>query len=175
MTDVNAEAPLTTKVVRSAELFLYQEAELLDNGEYDDWLRLWEPDALYWIPISASAEYTRGRTVSIIRDDWERLQERVRRLTSGSAFSQEPASRVLHVIGNITARSHRADGASGRTEVLVASNQIVDEVRKGNQELYGARVTHRLRMKTDERWRLVEKVVRLTRSQSPLGNLTFIL
>jgi len=32
------------------ERFLLHEAQLLDDGKFDDWLALFTPDAWYWVP-----------------------------------------------------------------------------------------------------------------------------
>ena len=31
--------------------FIYDEARMLDEGRYDEWLALWLPDGHYWMPL----------------------------------------------------------------------------------------------------------------------------
>ena len=33
------------------EAFVYAEAELLDDGRYEDWLALFADDGIYWVPL----------------------------------------------------------------------------------------------------------------------------
>ena len=39
-----------TMTRHEAEELLYREALLLDRGEWDEWLDLYLPDALFWMP-----------------------------------------------------------------------------------------------------------------------------
>jgi hypothetical protein len=34
--------------------FVYDEARMLDEGRYDEWLALWLPDGHYWMPLDYS-------------------------------------------------------------------------------------------------------------------------
>jgi len=35
---------------RRIELFLFEEARLLDAGQFEEWLKLYEPLGIYWMP-----------------------------------------------------------------------------------------------------------------------------
>lgn len=141
--------------------FLYHEAALLDERRYEEWLELYADDATYFIPQDGG-DPVHG--VSIAYDDRRRLQERVMRLSSGFAFSQDPPSRTCHVIGNV-----RMTG-----ELEVASNLILAEVRRGRQRVYCGPVQHRL-VRDGDGYRIGYKEVRLVNSDVPLGNLTFLI
>ena len=43
----NAESDLLTKV----QTFLYTEAELIDQSDYERWYELFTEDAIYWMPL----------------------------------------------------------------------------------------------------------------------------
>ena len=79
--------------VHECELFLLHEARLLDKGQFDDWLALFTPDARYWVP-SEPDQASPIDTVSLIYDDRQLLETRVRRLASPRIYSQEPRSRT---------------------------------------------------------------------------------
>ena len=66
------------------ESFLYYEARLIDEHQYDQWLSLWTEDSLYWIPCN-SDDADPALQAMIIYDNRDRLAERVLRLTSTSA------------------------------------------------------------------------------------------
>jgi len=146
--------------------FLYREADLLDTRALEEWLELYTEDALYWLP--QGEENDPVRHVSIAHDDRRRLAERVLRLRSGFAFSQEPPSRTLHLVGNV-----RIVGDVG--DVLeVDSSLIVAEMRRGHQRLYAGHVHHRLARAVDG-FHILRKEIRLVNSDLPLGNLTFLI
>jgi len=147
--------------------FLYEEAALLDERRFEEWLELFTEDAVYWIPQAADAPDP-GRDVSIAYDDRRRLHERVLRLSTGFAYSQDPPSRTSHLVGNIrvTGEAHGA--------LEIASSLIVAEVRRGAQHLYAGRVEHAL-VPAGDGYRIRRKVVRLVNSDVPLGNLTFLI
>src|SRR5712675_952214 len=69
--------------------FLYREARLMDGNAYDDWLSLWTDDALYSIPCN-SDDADPSHHVMIVYDDRRMLEERIMRLKSGFARSQQP-------------------------------------------------------------------------------------
>jgi 3-phenylpropionate/cinnamic acid dioxygenase small subunit len=148
------------------EEFLYHEAALLDERRYDDWLELYSDDAIYWIP--QGDEPDPSRTVSIAYDDRRRLHERVLRLASGFAHSQDPPSRTCHIVGN-----PRILSATDQ-ELELTSNLLVAEVRHATQNIYAARVEHRL-VPRDETFLIRRKVIWLLNRDVPLGNVTFMI
>src|ERR1700731_1775949 len=86
---------------RSAvEDFLYMEARLLGGRQFEDWIDLFTDDALYWVPAGKD-DIDPSRHVSIIHDDKAAMATRIKRLRSGFAFSQDPASRVHRLISNV--------------------------------------------------------------------------
>ena len=156
-----------TDVLRTVEVadFLYREAELLDERRFDEWLALFSDELVYWLPANELEDPR--RSVSIIYDDRLRLTERVRRLQRGTAPSLQPPSRTCHIVGNVRV----ADDGSGR--LSVTSRCLVAELRVGREELYAASVEHQL-VDGDDGWRIARKIVRLSRRDVPLGNLSFL-
>ena len=146
--------------------FLYHEADLLDSRRYEDWLALYTEDAIYWIPQGDETDHVHH--VSIAYDDRRRLHERVLRLASGFAFSQDPPSRTCHVVGNVRVAGE-IDG-----DLDVRSNLVLAEMRRGVQSIYAGQVTHRL-VPTGESFMVRRKTIRLINSDIPLSNLTFLI
>ena len=106
--------------------------------------------------------------VSIAYDDHRRLHERVLRLASGFAFSQDPPSRTCHVVGNVRLTGE-IDG-----DLDVRSNLVLAEMRRGVKSVYAGHVTHRL-VPTGESFMVRGKTIRLINSDVPLSNLTFLI
>ena len=100
----------------TVEQFLYAEAELLDQRRYPEWLALLSEDVRYWIPTRMTPpKRERGREVAalgeaaLIEDDMPSLRGRVRRLASGTAWSEEPPSRTRRLITNVRVRPQEDD------------------------------------------------------------------
>jgi hypothetical protein len=76
------------------EQFLLQEARLLDDGKFDDWLALFALEAWYWVP-SEPNQADPVETVSLIYDDRRLLETRVRVRAASSATSRsKKAARI---------------------------------------------------------------------------------
>ena len=124
--------------VRECEFFLLHEARLLDEGKFDDWLALFTADARYWVPSEPNQENPL-ETVSLIYDDRQLLETRVRRLASPRIYSQEPRSRTSRIVANVSVEDD-ADAAS----TLVRSKFVLIEFRRNEQRLFGGTCFHRL-------------------------------
>src|ERR1700677_2284137 len=120
------------------EQFIYHEARLMDENRYDEWLALWDDDALYWVPSNRD-DIDPKREVSLIYDDRVRLGTRILRLKSGLAHAQEPKSRMRRLVSNFEIEN----GADG--EVTANSNFLLAELRRGRQDIFAGRTIHRLR------------------------------
>lgn len=103
-------APRTTslELQHRVEQFLYAEAELLDDHRYQEWVALFTEDSHYWIPTRMTRTIReRSRELSplgqgaLVEDDYDRLCRRIRRVTSGVQWSEEPPSRTRRLLGNI--------------------------------------------------------------------------
>ena len=149
------------------EQFIYHEAQLMDEHRYDEWLALWTEPALYWVPSNRD-DVDPKREVSLIYDDWVRLQLRVSRLKSGFAHAQEPKSRMRRLISNIEIE----DGGNG--EIVAHSNFMLAELRRGKQDLFAGRSTHRLRPHNGS-FKMASKKVLLVNNDEPIDNLTFLI
>ncbi|MDW5597101.1 aromatic-ring-hydroxylating dioxygenase subunit beta [Conexibacter stalactiti] len=163
-----APAPERERLLADVAAFLYREAELLDSRRLDEWLTLYADDASYWIP--QGDESTDPRVdVQLVLDDRRRLRERVLRISGGHAYSQDPASRTVHLIGNVRIAGD-VDGA-----LDVASVQLITEVRKGRQLQYAGHVRHLLVPRDGGGFLIRAKEIRLANNDLPLGNLTFLM
>jgi len=93
------------------EQFLYAEAQLLDDHEFNTWITLFTDQAHYWVP-TRNTRTNRERAKEIaargegahVDDDMVRLRGRVRRSTSGLAWSEEPPSRTRRLLTNVRIR-----------------------------------------------------------------------
>ena len=124
------------------EQFYYEEAELLDDGRFADWLELLADDLDYWMPTRTN-RLRRQQALSIAArgeagyydETKESLAWRIRRFDSGMAWAEDPPSRTRHLITNIVVRhidpgqhpDFSADDLEVRSAFLVYRNRLERE------------------------------------------------
>lgn len=148
------------------EQFLYQEAWLLDERRFEDWLALFADDARYTllerarIQVRAAASPVAPEQV-LYDDDKAFLALRVRRLDTNLAHSERPPSITRHLIANVQV----GDGAGD--EVPVRSTFMVHQARLETDDytFYGKR-EDRLRQ-VDGAWQIVRRRVVLDHTHLP--------
>lgn len=150
------------------EEFLYHEAQLMDEMRFDDWFALWLETGLYWVPVDPE-DSEPGKRVSIIHDDYLRLEQRVDRLKSGSVLAVEEARGAMRrVVSNIvvTAESEEA--------VSVESNFVLGIARSADQQIWMGRSFHELKPEGDG-FRIASKKVLLINSRREIPLLQFLI
>jgi 3-phenylpropionate/cinnamic acid dioxygenase small subunit len=115
-------------LVQEIEQFLYHEARLLDEHKHEQWLELFTDDIRYWMPVvftreRGSEEIANNRELAHFDDNKQTLTLRVKRLSTGLAFAEEPRSRTRRFISNVEIQSASND------EIIVLSNFIVYRTR----------------------------------------------
>jgi len=149
-----------------AERFLYHEANLLDEGRFEEWLALFGSDAYYWMPVSAR-ETRRKNTPSYIDDNVPELELRIRRLYEPTAHTESPRPSACRLISNITLEDEAAK--------IVRSKLVMHEFRRrefgrDDYRLFCATVRHALQ-DDGEAFRILWKRVDLFDSE---GSLTLM-
>lgn len=126
---------------REIEEFLYAEADLLDDRRYDEWLDLLTDDVRYWMPMArnfqfgeSEREWTRELDELAWFDEGKTtLAQRVQQIMTGIHWAEEPASRVTHMVTNVSI-VHAAPSVEAPVEVtvrcrfLVYRNRLQDEI-----------------------------------------------
>jgi 3-phenylpropionate/cinnamic acid dioxygenase small subunit len=150
--------------LRHCEQFLLHEAQLLDEGKFDDWLALFALDAWYWVPSEPDQDDP-VETVSLIYDDRRLLETRVRRLASPRMYSQEPRSRTSRIIANLTLEDVE------RNSCTVRSKFMMIEYRRERQRIFGGTMMHRLLL-AGSRILIAWKRVDLVNCDAPMDGIT---
>lgn len=149
--------------------FVYREARLMDELDYDAWFALWREDGIYHVPVDHNSPVG-SRQVSIIKDDYTRLEQRIDRLRSGSVLAVEgQQGRARRIVSNIEILDKEESG-----EVEVGSNFILGIARTAEQQLWIGRTIHRLRP-TEDDFRIARKTVLLINSDRELPLLQFLI
>ncbi|WP_280341928.1 aromatic-ring-hydroxylating dioxygenase subunit beta [Nocardia neocaledoniensis] len=152
--------------LRQIEQFLYREARLADEHDYDAWEELWTDDALYWVP--ASTDLDPATQVSVIFDNRSRISTRLKQLRTGKRYAQSPPSNVRRVLANIEVLGVE------NGDTVVGANFIAAESKARGTEFWAGRVTYRLR-RVDDTIRLSYKKVVLVNSDQPIPTLGFLI
>ena len=154
-------------LLRQVEQFVYREARLQDEHRYAEWEALWTDDGVYWVPANGD-DIDPEQQMSILYDNRSRIALRVRQLLSGRHYSQEPRSRLRHLVTNI--EIVRRDGP----ETAVGCNVLVFESNLRGETLWGARTEYLLRA-TGDGLRMARKTVKLVNNDKPLYTLSFLI
>lgn len=149
------------------ETFLIQEARLMDEHRYIEWLSLWTDDAIYWVPCRHETSDP-DCEVSIIYDNRRKLNDRVSRLQSGSVLVQDPLPRMRRLIANVEIESE-AD-----SRITVASNFMLIQARGAEQIMWAGRSIHHLR-RDGVSIRMSCKKILLVNSEQEMPLLQFLL
>ncbi|MEC7489561.1 MAG: aromatic-ring-hydroxylating dioxygenase subunit beta [Pseudomonadota bacterium] len=143
---------MTMITLEEVEAFLVLEARILDERRWNDWLALFADDGWYWVPIEEGQSDPR-HTVSLMYDDRQLLETRVRRLTAGSLHAQSPLSRTSRLVANATIEENSGDCYTVRSKF-----QMI-EYRRNNQRLFGGTQWHGLSRTGNDfciQWKKVE-------------------
>lgn len=162
--------PAREDPVEEARGLLALEAHLLDDREYEPWLELFTEDCLYWMPVDPLAEDGALR-LNVFYDDRARMHDRVSRLTSGSAYTEDPPSLTARTVSVVRVTSDAEDERHGR--ITVRSNFMLAAHRRGQQRVFAGRYRHRL-IRDGGQLRIAEKRVTLLGSDAPQRPMTFL-
>ena len=147
--------------------FIYREARLQDEHQYDAWESLWTDDGLYWVPINGEGGDPE-QDMSIIYDNRSRIGLRIRQLKTGKRFSQTPRSRLGRVVSNIEVLED-----DGR-DIRVLSNAMVYESQTRGDTIWATRNEYRLRREGAE-LRMAYKKVVLVNNGDALYTMSFLI
>lgn len=145
-----------------------REARLLDGLLFEDWLRLFTPECVYWVPSTPEGGDPR-REIAVMFDDRRRLEDRVYRLRTGYAWSQAPASRTSRLVSNVEVFTSENDD-----QRMVRSNFAITEYWDGEIRVLAGWAGHRFR-KVDGDWLISAKQVNLLNCDQCIRNPSIIL
>lgn len=156
--------------------FLTLEARLLDDRKYDDWLALFAEDLHYWMPARynrmgremAKENAAPGETANF-DDDKATLAQRVVRLDSNKAWSEDPASRTRHLVSNVWVRpTERVD------EFEVQSAFVLYRTRMdADPDIWAGRRDDMIRRIEPETWQIARRHILLDQATLK-GNISVL-
>jgi len=137
---------------RAVEDFLYEEAAIVDDARFEEWLSLFTEDVRYFVPVRTTQnvrnkdrEFSRDNELAHIDDGLDGLKARVKRLRTGFSWAEDPASRTRHFVSNVRVRD------LGQGEVEATCNLLVYRGRLDRQQdIFSAKRVDRLKVSGDE-------------------------
>jgi 3-phenylpropionate/cinnamic acid dioxygenase small subunit len=157
-----APAPLATENIFQIHGFFLNEAELLDDRRWGEWLALLSDDFEYLMPLPVTRDNpwlpAYDEDAYLQAENRETLESWVERLSPQNietAWSENPPARILHFVTNIRPRPSEVEG-----EVNVRSNVLISIARGDEQPvLYAAERRDTLRADGERGWKLAERRV----------------
>src|ERR1700704_1303595 len=149
-------------------MLIEKEARLLDQLRFDEWLALYTPECLYWVPTSPQAGDPR-REVSISFDDRRRMEDRIYRLRTGYAWSQAPKSRTVRMVSNVEVFS-----TGDKNARMVRSNFLISEFRVDCTQLLSGWCGQRF-VREQENWLIAVRQVNLIDCDQNLRNPSIVI
>jgi benzoate/toluate 1,2-dioxygenase beta subunit len=147
---------------------LEREARLLDQLRYEDWLKMYAAECIYWVPSTPGAGDPR-REISVMFDDRRRLEDRVYRLRTGFAWSQAPASRTVRLITNVEVFATARDDTR-----MLRSNFLISEFWGDETRVLTGWAGHRV-VRDCEQWIIQAKQMNLIDCDQCIRNPSIIL
>ena len=144
------------------------EARLLDQLLFEDWLKLFAPECVYWVPSTPDGGDPRSE-IAVMFDDRRRLEDRVFRLRTGYAWSQAPSSRTSRLICNVEVFNGQIPD-----QRMVRSNFSISEFWDNEIRALAGWTGHRFR-KIGGVWKISAKQVNLLNCDQCIRNPSIIL
>lgn len=145
-----------------------REARLLDQLAFDEWLAMYTPECIYWVPGTPEAGDPR-REIAISFDDRRRMEDRIYRLRTGYAWSQAPKSRTVRLISNVEVFASKESAAR-----MVRSNFLISEFRVDGTRFLSGWCGHRF-VPSGTRWDIQVRQVNLIDCDQNLRNPSIVI
>ena len=149
--------------------FVYREARLLDEMEFEQWLGLFAEDGHYWMPGEWRQTDPRMQA-SLMYEDMLLLRIRVERLSNARTFSQKPRSRCQHVLQ--APQVDEMNEAENRYRTYTPFHYV--ETRGDEKEWYAGWARHELAV-VDGALKIKLKRVDLVNFDAPFGSIQLFM
>jgi 3-phenylpropionate/cinnamic acid dioxygenase small subunit len=140
------------------EQFLYHQADLLDSKKWQDYIDLFTPDGVYWVPADPAHKTWEGMP-AIFAEDKSLMTVRMNRVLHPDAWSQRPLWGTNHVVSNVVIEK------STPAEVQVRSRFHMMELRRDDVRHFAGSYSHVLR-KTKKGYAIKLQRVDMTNAQA---------
>jgi 3-phenylpropionate/cinnamic acid dioxygenase small subunit len=140
------------------EQFLYRQSDLLDTKKWQDWVDLFTPDGIYWMPPAPEYQTWDGQP-AIFAEDKNLMTVRMNRVLHPDAWSQRPLWETNHIVSNVAIQKESAD------EIVVKSRFHMMELRRDDVRHFAGSYLHTLK-KTKSGYAIKLQRVDMTNAQA---------
>ena len=149
--------------------FVYNEARILDELRFEDWLDLFAEDGRYWMPAEWPATDPLKQQAFLYEDKFL-LDVRIRRLAGAKTYSQKPHSRCAHVLQQPMVDA--MDPAANLYKTWTPFHYV--EARASQREYYNGWAHHEL-TEVDGALKIKLKKIELVNIDAPFGNINMFM
>lgn len=140
--------------------FYTEEAWLLDERKFKQWLDIFTEDLFYFIPRRKNVyrkdlarEITKYGDLAILEESKRDLEMRVQRLDTGMAWAEDPPSRTRHIIANLVVEPLDNGEVKTKTAFLLYKSHL-----ETDQDLYAGMREDVLRQ-VDGEWKVSKRTI----------------
>lgn len=154
----------TALLQRVAE-FIWAEADVLDQKDYDSWLALWTSDGHYILPISETEDYENH--LNLAYDDAAMRRMRTDRFKAGFSISSAPPAQTVRTMSRfviVSADTH---------EIRVRCAEHLIENKFGRQRFFAANTLYVL-VPQGQGFLIRDKIVKLLDADGILTALSYL-
>ena len=168
---------MTGTLREQVEDLLYEEAELLDNRQFRQWLELLTDDFHYWMPVrdnrvgdTVEDELSKPGQTAFFDDTKKTLTMRIDRLETGQAWAETPPSRTRHIVSNVRVRP-----IDGSDELEVQSNFFTYRTRLERDEDFYVGTRRDILRRVDGNLRFASRTIILDQAVLKAKNISIFL
>ncbi|NLY27674.1 MAG: 3-phenylpropionate/cinnamic acid dioxygenase subunit beta [Alcaligenaceae bacterium] len=162
------------------EEFLYDEAAMLDERRFHDWLNTLDEDLVYFMPMMFNVKFgehdERERTklekdMSWFNEGKWTLTKRAEQILTGVHWAEEPLSRLCRLVTNVQIKGTRTN-ANSQLEVAVRSKFLTYQNRCEYEEYYFTGERNDILRRVGDEWKLVRREISLGQTVLLAKNLS---
>lgn len=163
MSNITNTAP--ADLLDRATHFIWAEADLLDQKDYDAWLALWTTDGHYILPISDGDDFE--NSLNLAYDNAAMRRMRTDRFKAGFSISSAPPAQTVRTVSRFVITS------ANEREVRVRCAQHLVESKFGRQRVFAANIQYVLVPEADG-FLIRDKIVRLLNADGILTSISYL-
>ena len=152
---------VTPETQIAVEQLLYRQADALDGKRWQEFIDLFAPEGIYWVPAEPG-QTTGDGAPSIFYEDRDLMAVRMKRIHHPRAWSQKTEWGTSHVVSNVIIE--RQDAAAGT--IVCRSRFYMMEFRRDAVRHFAGSYIHHLR-KTQDGYRIVLQRVDMVNGEAP--------
>ncbi len=158
---------------KEMESFLYLEAHLLDQEDFEAWLDLFTDDAVYWMPTTETRDVDQEKSPlmgewHLIEDDKYFLRKRYERLQTRLAHAEQPRSRTRRFVTNVLIKEN-----DNNHTLLVLSNFVIYQSRLDREEYYYVGRREDSMVRQGDSWKIGKRFIYLDQRVLPRAPSVF--